>query len=708
MEVKEVKQVSLTIDGARVETRVGATVLEAARMAGIYIPTLCSRPDLPLPLGDCRLCVVEVKGAESRFPSSCITPVAEHMVVHTNTPLVQEIRRHILKALLSPLPSPRLKRPELKRLADYIGVKEEDLPPYVPRNLPIDREQPLFELDHNRCILCGLCVRICKEVRGVGAIGFIFHDERWLIGPSPAPLLKENGCRFCGACVEVCPTGALIDKDGELPGREAGIAPCTHACPAEIDIPRYTRLVAQRRFAEAAAVIREKAPFPGVLGRVCFHPCEENCRRSQLNEPISISALKRVAVERDARIWRARSKVAEPTDKRVAIVGSGPTGLTAGYYLAKLGHSVTVFEALPEAGGMMGVGIPEYRLPREVLTSEIEEIKRVGVEIRTNARVESLDSLFEQGHDAVLLAIGVHRPLKLGVDGEDSPGVTEGISFLKDVNLGKEIKLQGKVGVIGGGDVAIDTARTSLRLGAKEVQLICLESREEMPAHEWEIEQAVDEGIILSCSWGIKRIVVDGKKVSGIDCIRCTSVFDKKGRFNPAFDESIKTSFGLDTVIVAIGQAPDLSALGKESKVQTTKEGTIKVNGVGLQTSMDGVFAAGDVVSGAASVIEAIAMGRKAATSIDKYLGGSGDISEKLVDVEEPSPWVGPGDGFADMSRVQMPCLPLEPRMAPVQAGRFAEVETGFTEEMAIEEAKRCLECNVRFQIPPAIAPPAK
>ncbi len=701
-------KVSLTIDGVRVEAKAGATILEIIREAGTYIPTLCSRSDIPLSLGECRLCVVEAVGAKSRFPSSCITPVAEGMVVNTNTPQVQEIRRHFLKAVLSPLSSPRLERPGLKRLADYIGVKEEDLPPYVSRNLPIDRDQPLFELDHNRCILCGLCVRVCRDVRGAGAINFVIRDGRFMIQPYPAPSLNESGCRFCGACVEVCPTGALVDKDGEWAGREAGVAPCTYACPAGIDIPRYVHLVGERRFAEAAAVVRERVPLPGVLGRVCFHPCEEKCRRSQLNEPISISALKRVAAERDAHVWQPKLKVAEPTGKRVAIVGSGPAGLTAGFYLAVLGHSVTVFEALPEAGGMMLVGMPEYRLPRDVLAADIEEIQRVGVEIRTDTRVESLSGLFEQGYDAVLLAAGTHKSIKLGVEGEDSPGVMDGIAFLRDVNLGGKVELKGRVGVIGGGNVAIDAARTALRLGAKEVQLICLECREEMPAHEWEIQQAVDEGLILNCSWGIKRIIGDGKGVTGIENIRCTSVFDKEGGFNPFLDESEATSFDVDTVIVAIGQTPDLSFLGKGSEVQLTKRGTIKVDDTSLKTDMDGVFAAGDAVTGPASVVEAVAAGREAAIAIDKYLGGSGVIDKELVEIEEPGAWLGPGDGFADLLRAQMPCLPLELRMATAESGHFVEVETGLTEEKAIEEAKRCLQCQMRFQIQSIALPPEK
>jgi len=693
--------VSLTIDDVKVETERGATLLQVAREVGIYIPTLCSRPDLSLPLGGCRLCVVEVERGESRFPTSCTTHVAEGMIVHTNTPLVQEIRRYNLAAVLAPLPPLRLKRTELKKLANYIGIREEDLPSYVDRNLPVDQSEPLFELDHNRCILCALCVRACKEVRGVGAIGFIFQDGRLAIGPYPAPSLNENGCRFCGACVEVCPTAALTYKMGELPGDEAGAASCTYACPAGIDVPRYVRLVSQRRFSEAAAVVREKVPFPGVLGQVCPHPCEEKCLRSQLNEPVSISALKRVAAERDTQFWRTTSKVAKPTGKRVAVVGSGPAGLTAGYYLAKLGHAVTVFETLPKAGGMMQVGIPEYRLPRSVLIPEMEEIKRVGVEIKTNSKVERMADLLKEGYDAVLLAVGTHKALKLDVSGNRSKEVIEAISLLRDVNLGKKVNLHGKVGVIGGGSVAVDAARASLRLGVKEVQLVCLESREEMPAYEEEIQQAVEEGVILNCSWGVKRIVGDGKKVTGIDCIRCLSVFDDNGKFNPTFDETKQRSFELDTLIVAIGQSPDLSLLGQGSKVQSTAAGTIKVED-NLATNMDGVFAAGDAVNGPSSVIEAIAMGRKAASSMDKYLGGEGIISEKLVEVEEVSPCLGPWRGFADLSRVPMPCLPVTERMD------FGQVETGFTEQVAVEEANRCLQCQLRFQIRPVESPPVK
>ena len=385
----------------------------------------------------------------------------------------------------------------------------------------------------------------------------------------------------------------------------------------------------------------------------------------------------------------------------MAVVGSGPAGLTAGYYLAKLGHAVTVFEDLSRAGGMMHMGIPEYRLSRSALIPEMEEIERVGVEIKTDTKVERIADLFKEGYDAVLLAVGTHKPLKLDVPGNGNTGIIDAVSFLREVNLGQETQLHGRVGVIGGGSVAVDAARASVRLGAKKVQLVCLESREEMPAYEEEIRQAVEEGVTLNCSWGVKRIVGEGKRVRGIDCVRCVSVFDDRGKFNPTFDKKKQTSFHFDTLIVAIGQVPDLSLLGPGTRVQSTRAGTIKV-GDNLATNWEGVFAAGDAVSGSSSVIEAIAMGRRAASAIDRYLGGEGIISERLTEGEEAGPCLGPLPGFAQLSRVQMPCLPIRERMD------FIQVETGFTEQMAVEEATRCLQCQLRFQIKPVEVPPIK
>jgi NADPH-dependent glutamate synthase beta subunit-like oxidoreductase/NAD-dependent dihydropyrimidine dehydrogenase PreA subunit len=466
---------------------------------------------------------------------------------------------------------------ELQKVVDYIGIRE-DAPRYTFKGLPTVRDEPLFDLDYNLCIDCTRCVRVCRDVRGIDALGCVYQGSQLIVG-ALGPSLRESGCKFCGACVEVCPTGALMDKGVKWAERETALVPCTHACPAGIDVPRYVRLIAGGKYAEAAAVIREKVPFPEVLGRVCFRPCEAVCRRGELNEPIAIRDLKRFAAERDTGLWRRRAKQAPATGKRVAVVGSGPAGLTCAYYLAKLGHGVAVFELLPEPGGMMRVGIPHHRLPRDVLDSEIETVKEVGVDIRTNVRVESLDGLFDEGYDAIFLALGARRGKKRGVEREDGPGVEEAISWLREVNRGQEV----------------------------------------------------------SAGFGLARGPRD----------------------------------------------------------------TIQVNPDTLATDRKGVFAGGDAVSGPASVIGAIAAGRKAAISIDKYLGGAGFIDEALVEADVPQAWLGRDEGFVSRSCVVMPRLSPDKR-----PGDFAEVELGYDEEAAVAEAGRCLRCDLRFQLSAVMLPP--
>jgi NADH-quinone oxidoreductase subunit F len=462
-------------------------------------------------------------------------------------------------------------------------------------------------------------------------------------------------------------------------------APCTHTCPAEIDVPRYVRLANEGKFAESCAVIRERVPFPAVLGRVCFHPCEPKCRRGQLDDPIAIRALKRIAADKDTGEWRSKSKIASPTGKRVAVVGSGPGGLTAAYYLAKLGHSVTVFEALPELGGMMRVGIPEYRLPRQVLDAEIEEIKKIGVDIRTNTKINSLEELLKQGYSAVFLAIGAHQGTKMRVEGEDSPGVMEGILFLREVSLGKEVRVGKRVAIIGGGNVAIDASRTALRLGAKEVTIVYRRTQAEMPASPEEIAEALEEGVNILFLAAPKRIISQNGRLS-MECLRMElGEVDASGRRRPVPLKGSEFTMDLDTVIAAIGQMPEVPA-GFE--IATDKGNVLQVDIDTLAATREGVFAGGDCVTGPASVIEAIAAGRQAAISIDKYLGGTGPIDEILAPPEGEA--VLPELEEAERYRPHMPCLPLSQRY-----GGFAEVELGFTPEMAIEDAERCLRCDL-------------
>ena len=493
-------------------------------------------------------------------------------------------------------------------------------------------------------------------------------------------------CRGCERCEVVCPTGAMeVVQRQEVVCEGAVPASCSDACPASVDVPRYVRLIAEGKFAEAVSVIREKIPFPSVCGHVCVHPCEVRCQRDDLDEAISIRALKRFAGENDAGLWKGNSKVASATWKRVAIIGSGPAGLTAAYFLAKLGHSVTVFEALPEPGGMMRFGIPDYRLPKDILDAEIGEIKATGVEVRTNTRVDSLEGLFKKGYDAVFLAIGAHQGIRMGVEGEDSPRMKEGVSFLREVSLGKKPKLGERVAVVGGGNAAVDSARTALRLGAKEVTIIYRRTRDQMPAYPEEIELAVAEGVKFEFLAAPSRVIDLGREVQ-LECMRMRmGNMDDNGRRSAEPVKGSEFRVGFDTVIVAIGQFPEIP---EQFGLPIGQGGTIQVAPDTFATVRKGVFAGGDAITGPASVIEAIAAGRQGAISIDKYLGGSGRIDEVLVPREG---WVSIPEASSEGGRPHIPMLPVIERVCG-----FAEVELGLGEEMAVGEARRCLSCDLK------------
>jgi NADH-quinone oxidoreductase subunit F len=462
-------------------------------------------------------------------------------------------------------------------------------------------------------------------------------------------------------------------------------APCTHTCPAGVDAPRYIRFIAQGKPGEAVAVIRERIPFPSVCGYVCIHPCEAKCRRGLLDEAIGIRILKRFAVDSDNGMWKKNAKMLPATGKQVAIVGSGPAGLTAAFYLAKLGHKVTVFEALPEVGGMMRVAIPDYRLPKDILKRDIAEIEAVGVDIKTNTKVESVDDLFEKGYDAVFLAVGAHEGLKIGVKGEDSPGVMDCVSFLREISLGGKVEIGQSVAVIGGGNAAIDSARTALRLGAKEVTIVYRRTKEQMPASLEEIEGAIEEGVkirFLSAPSSITK--KDGKLE--LECLAMKlGDIDASGRPRPEPIEGSQFTMSFDTIIAAIGQRPEIPSrfnlsLGRGNTIQVDPD-TL------LAKDKEGVFAGGDVVKGPASVIEAIAHGRQAAISIDKYLGGEGDISETLAPPEEP---MKPLEEAEEEMRVEIPA-PL----AKERIKNFEDVEMTLSRKMAVKEAERCLRCDL-------------
>ena len=694
--------ITLNIDGHEVKTERGKSVLKAALEAGLYIPNLCYHPDLSA-WGSCRLCVVEVTGIRG-LPTSCTLNAENGMVVKTQSPVLAQTRKTALELMLASHPQECLEctqnlNCELQAMAQYLGITKSKLR-VLPKNIPPNNTNFLFDHDMNKCILCGRCVRACYELRGVGVLSFINRGKQTYIGTAFDKPLADANCVFCGACAQVCPTGAITDKSGILEWgktREAALVPCKNACPAGIDVPRYIRFITQNKYAEATAVVREKAPFPMVLGMVCNHPCEEVCRRQDICGSIGIRPLKRFAAEREAQL--APPGKAPLTGKKVAVVGAGPAGLTAAFYLSKLGHSVTVFEALPVTGGMLRVGIPEYRLPKKVLDAEIKGIQKAGFEIKTNSRIESPDELFSQGYQAVYMAIGAHQGNKIGVPGDDSAGVIDAVALLRDISLGKKINLGNRVAVIGGGNVAMDAARTALRLGSKEVTIIYRRTKAEMPANPEEIEDAEKEGIKFTYLATPTKISNENGTVKA-QCIRMElGPVDASGRRSPVPIQGSEFVTEFDSVVAAIGQklqAPEKFNLEKG------KGDSIKIWSDAV-TSQKGIFAGGDIVLGPQTVIKAIASGRQGASAIDKYLGGSGIIDEVLAPIEEPNPCIGNKGDFAYLKREEIPCLALNQRLSD-----FAEVEKGYADENGLKEADRCLQCDLRLKISPMKFPPKK
>ncbi len=693
------ENVEITIDGQKTNTQAGKSVLEAALDARIYIPHLCHHPDLS-PIGACRLCIVEIDGKKELTPS-CMTPVSDGIIVKTKTEKINQQRRLAMELILAGHPQDcesckKYLNCELQALKQYI-IKEELKVRLRTKLLPINKSNPLFLHEPDKCVVCGRCVRACHELRGVGILFYKKKDKETYTGTASDLPLADAGCRFCGACAEVCPTGAIHDKEAIGMGRKrrAALIPCRYECPAEIDVPRYIRFIREKKYTEALAVIKEKVPFPGVLGYVCDHPCESACRRGEVNQAIAIRELKRFATEHDKeRLWDSNSVIKPSTDKRVAIIGSGPAGLTAAYYLTNQGHAVTVFESLPFAGGMMQFGIPEYRLPKEILDNEIVDIKKRGVEIKTGIRIESIDGLFKQGYDAILIAIGTHHGQKLPISNADNEAIFIGIDFLKNISLGKKVDIGEKVVVLGGGNVAFDCARVARRHGAKKVQIACLESREVMPATEDEIEQAEEEGILVYPSKTSTRIICENGNIKGVEFLEVESFnFDENKNAQIKVRENSFHILEADNVIFAIGQRPEIP---QGFGINTTRSSLIMLDSFSLSTSKEGVFAAGDVVNGTATMIQAITSGRKSAIAIDKFLGGSGNIDEKLAPSLEAEPCLGLIKNFAYIARSKVPYIIPEKRLKG-----FEKVAQDIDEETADCESSRCLQCDLRLKITP-------
>ncbi|TRZ54979.1 MAG: FAD-dependent oxidoreductase [Rhodocyclaceae bacterium] len=731
--------VELTIDGKRVEAPAGASVLNAASAAGLYIPALCAHPDLPpaeqrgCKSGDgagCNLCMVEVSG-KAGLQKACSLSVEADMAVISNSPAIQRERQANLARILGNHPHVCLTCPqrdgcsrttcsfgnpvetrccsifgncELRKVSDYIVIPN-NTPSYQSKQLPVIRDEPFYDRDYNLCIDCRRCLVACNEVRGVGCLEVKNTGGRSWVG-TIAPTLLESGCKFCSACVTVCPTGALMDRTLDVTRREESQVPCKAACPAGIDVPRYVQLVGLGRYSEANAVVREKLPFPGILGRACFSPCESACRRKHLDDPLSIRSLKRIAADNDDGLWRKLSKQLPPSGRRAAVIGAGPAGLTAAYYLAKKGHAVTVFDALPAAGGMARYGIPSYRVPHGVIDQEVAEVDKLGVEFRFNSRVENIDELMNE-YQAVFVAIGAQSGDRLGIPGDDLPNVVDSPTFLRAVTQGligtpeSGIRVGRHVAVIGGGNVATDNSRSSRRLNADRVDMVYRRTHEEMPAREDEVQGCLDEGVNLRFLTVPKRIDLNQDGTSALKITYADMQLgepDSSGRRRPIEVPGSEYQEDVDLVIAAIGQRPQTF---EKFGVVTDKSNRIQVREDTLLTSRPGVYAGGDVVLGPASLIGAVAQGRKAAAAMDAFLGGDGNIEEKLLpDDWATDPHLGRDEGFNRTRRLHPVFI------APATRQNWDEVELGFNAETAQAEAQRCLKCNLAAQIVDAVLPP--
>ncbi|MEH0018037.1 MAG: FAD-dependent oxidoreductase [Desulfobacter sp.] len=527
-----------------------------------------------------------------------------------------------------------------------------------------------------------------------------------------ARFVDPDKCTACGECVKVCPVDVDNAFDQGLSQRKAifklypqgmpgafsvdkqSTAPCRATCPAHVSIQGFIALMQQGKLREALALFKQDHPFPGACGRVCHHPCESVCTRGDTDAPLAIQHLHRYLADLDMDMdlagdtpWLPETEALRP--ETVAVVGAGPAGLTAAWFLAQKGYGVTVFEKLPVKGGMMAVGIPDYRLPREALEDEIRLIEDLGVTIRTGVEFGkdiTLDSLKKEGFSGLFMATGLHGSRSLGIAGEDLDGVLAGTAFLREAALGTAAPISGKTLVIGGGNVAVDVALTAKRLGADTVTMVCLEKRDEMPAWDYEIEEALEEGVTIVNSFGPIKFLGEQGRVVGADFQECTAVFDENGRFSPRFDDCCLASHEAGTVIVAIGQAGETEFADREG-ISLTRAGGVEADPVTLQTPIDWVFAGGDAVYGPKSVVDAVASGKQAAESIHRFING--------LDLKE-----GRGTDW-QFTKPEVAAVPFRDREAPVKIslgdreGNFTEITPALDTEQVAAEADRCLSCGV-------------
>ncbi len=469
---------------------------------------------------------------------------------------------------------------------------------------------------------------------------------------------------------------------------------CEATCPMHTDVKGYVNLIAEGKYTDAISLIREKLFLPATLGRICAHPCEEKCKREEaFKQPMSIAALKRFVADNhdNEALWDLN--VEKEQGKRIAVIGAGPAGAQAALDLRKKGYEVTIFEKLPVVGGMMRVGIPEYRLPREIIDFEYTLLKKIGVAFKLGVEVGK-DISFEQlknEFDGIIIAIGAHKGVVIPVEGHDLDGVLNAVDFLREVSIKRVFDIGEKIFVIGGGNVAIDVARSARRVGAKEVHLCCLEPKDKMPAHTWEIEEAEEEGVIIHAGFGPKRIVGDNGKVIGFEVKKCVSIFDQEGKFNPQYDENLIERYDVDNVVFAVGQGVDSSFIDGEA-IETVRGGRVKVDPITLQTGVDKAFAAGDVSGRSVIAIEAMAEGRKAAISLDRYLNGQDLYVEREYEGSYTT-WL---ETTVKEDEENIPREKTRQKDPVKRVESFEEVDLGLTEEQALKEAARCLKCECK------------
>ncbi|MBN2475064.1 MAG: FAD-dependent oxidoreductase [Pirellulales bacterium] len=582
--------------------------------------------------------------------------------------------------------------------------------------------------DCSMCIISPKLIEVDKHLNvdlltNADVVGLEGEAGRFRVKVRKRPRFVDlDKCNACGDCLDKCPISVPSEFDEGTMDRKAIFKrypqaipaamaisklerpPCVKACPAHVNCQGYVALIGDGRFEEAYALIRERNPFPAACGRICHHPCEGECNRRELDGAVAVNHLKRFAADWVAQQRAEGREVAsppkgeiDPSKPPVAVVGGGPAGLTAARDLALRGYPVTLFESHAKLGGAMLLGVPAYRLPEDVLQRDIDDVVASGFEVRTGVQLGrdfTLEGLKQEGYRAVFLGIGCTRPAPLArstdgteMQGTELEGVLLGLDFLRDVKLGNGPRLSGKAVVIGGGNVAVDVAMTARRQGADQVEIVCLESRDEMPAYQWEIQDAEEEGIRINPSWGPKAIVGRNGRAGGVQLQRCTSVFDGQGRFAPQFDDSVFSETSADHVILAIGQRSDFSFLSDDDPLWDPTKRFVRSDKLTLRTNVDWIFAGGDMATGPASVVEAVAHGHQAAESIDRFLHGR-DLADGRQADETP-PAAMPERPFPLQPRAEPPRLPADRRPG------YVEIEQTLDEEAAVREAQRCLACGI-------------